>query len=346
MLGLTLLIGSLGGGLFTLIGFPLAFLLGSMAATGVASLNGVPCKVPPLLRKGTLAIVGGLIGTSFTPATLARMGEWPLSVAAMAVFVVVISLAGALYFRLRAGYLPLTALLASVPGGLSIMIAMADDFGADERKVALAHTIRVVIIVFMIPLMVTVVSAPPAGGGGLLGVGAAPGAGAWGDVWELFASAAVGLVIALLVRAPAPYIVGPMIASALIHMTGLSTAQFPPAILIVSFIVIGASVGARFVGTTLAELMDTGKHSALATVLALGVSAVLAWLIAQAFGFDYLATLLAFAPGGVYEMALIAIGFDIDPAFVAFHHLVRLALIVVAVPLLMPRLARSVGRRR
>ena len=42
--------------------------------------------------------------------------------------------------------------------------------------------------------------------------------------------------------------------------------------------------------------------------------------------------ILAFCPGGIYEVAVIAIAFDLEPDFVAFHHIIRLLFILFTVP--------------
>ena len=42
--------------------------------------------------------------------------------------------------------------------------------------------------------------------------------------------------------------------------------------------------------------------------------------------------ILSFSPGGIYEVAVIAIAFDLDPDFVAFHHIIRLLFILFTVP--------------
>ncbi|MCH9019696.1 MAG: AbrB family transcriptional regulator, partial [Proteobacteria bacterium] len=42
---------------------------------------------------------------------------------------------------------------------------------------------------------------------------------------------------------------------------------------------------------------------------------------------------LAFAPGGLAEMSLIALALGIDPAFVSTHHVVRIFLVVILAPL-------------
>ena len=40
-------------------------------------------------------------------------------------------------------------------------------------------------------------------------------------------------------------------------------------------------------------------------------------------------------PGGIYEVAVIAIAFDLDPDFVSFHHIIRLLMILFFVPLIL-----------
>jgi uncharacterized membrane protein AbrB (regulator of aidB expression) len=47
--------------------------------------------------------------------------------------------------------------------------------------------------------------------------------------------------------------------------------------------------------------------------------------------------LMCFAPGGVVEMGLIALSLGVSPLIVTFHHIVRIVVTVVAVPI--------VGRR-
>ena len=50
---------------------------------------------------------------------------------------------------------------------------------------------------------------------------------------------------------------------------------------------------------------------------------------------NFLSLLLSFCPGGIYEVAVIAIAFDLDPDFVAFHHIIRLLFILFIVPVIL-----------
>ena len=65
-----------------------------------------------------------------------------------------------------------------------------------------------------------------------------------------------------------------------------------------------------------------------------GVTFVVSYGISKFLDLDFLAVLLAFAPGGVAEMCLIALSLNVDPSFVAFHHLARISLILLMAPML------------
>ena len=92
-------------------------------------------------------------------------------------------------------------------------------------------------------------------------------------------------------------------------------------------------IGARFTGLPL-RLVVRG------IILAIGATAVLL-TVAVGFGLIVEATaampfgsaLLAFAPGGLAEMSLIALALGVDSAYVSSHHVVRIFMIVVAAPL-------------
>ena len=50
---------------------------------------------------------------------------------------------------------------------------------------------------------------------------------------------------------------------------------------------------------------------------------------------NILTLILSFCPGGIYEVAVIAIAFDLEPDFVAFHHIIRLLFILFTVPVIL-----------
>ena len=106
-------------------------------------------------------------------------------------------------------------------------------------------------------------------------------------------------------------------------------------------VVVGAMVGSRFDGVKprvvgRALLLATG-----ATVLLLGFAALFGALVAHTVGIPFTAALLAFSPGGLAEMSLIALSLNVDAAYVSGHHIVRIFLIVLAAPQVFRLLRRS-----
>ncbi len=67
--------------------------------------------------------------------------------------------------------------------------------------------------------------------------------------------------------------------------------------------------------------------------------------LAQVSGLPAVPLTLAFSPGGLAEMSLIAIAIGADAAFVATHHVVRIFMIVVIAPLAFKLMRRGRGGR-
>ena len=65
----------------------------------------------------------------------------------------------------------------------------------------------------------------------------------------------------------------------------------------------------------------------------LGATVGFALALAPLSGIPFPAVVLAFSPGGLAEMSLIALFLGIETAFVATHHVARIAMIVIAAPL-------------
>ncbi len=78
--------------------------------------------------------------------------------------------------------------------------------------------------------------------------------------------------------------------------------------------------------------------------LSLGLTAIIiavalgyALAVGSLTGLPPVALLLAFVPGGVAEMGILALLVGVDPIFVATHHLVRVLLVYAVIPTLAAR---------
>ena len=86
---------------------------------------------------------------------------------------------------------------------------------------------------------------------------------------------------------------------------------------------------------SLSESYRNDLHSIVATTILVVLGLVAAYVATFFVDTNILTLILSFSPGGIYEVAVIAIAFDLDPDFVAFHHIIRLLFILFTVPIIL-----------
>jgi membrane AbrB-like protein len=329
-IALSLGVGGVGGALFSLLHVPLAWMLGPMVVNIVASVRGAPVLVPHGFRVVTLCVIGVFLGGSFSPDLLERAGEWAVTLALMFLFIPLITVIAGYYYARAAGFDRATAMFSGAPGTLTAMVIIGGESGADERMIALTQGLRVVIVVFLMPVIVTLATATGPTSASVLPEG---GPFTWSEAGFLLAAAALGYGLAKGFNLPASAMTGAMLASAGLYLAGVVSWRPPDAALWICLWILGSAIGSRFSTVTPPTFFRVSRHAVAATALVTSVSALFALAVSALTGVPYLTALLSFTPGGVAEMCLIAIAFDIDPAFVAVHHLVRIAILISAAPL-------------
>jgi membrane AbrB-like protein len=325
----TLTLAALGGAAFALFELPAAWLAGSLVAVSALALSGLPVYVPDLLRRVVFVVLGISLGAAVTPETIAGIRTWPITLALLALSLPVTMGAVMLYLRYTSGWNYRETLYASAPGALSAVLAMAADAKVDVRLVAFVQTVRVFFLIAALPgmLLVAGLSAP---------TGAVPAASAHVaspiDIMIMGGSGIVAALIADRLKIPGGLLIGPMIVNAALHGSGYVQGNIPAIFLLISFVVLGAFTGTRFVGTTPAMIKRLLVDSLGAFVVALIVSVAFAFLAAWLSGENAAKTIVAFAPGGLEAMTILAFLIGLDPAFVGAHHLARFLLIATLLP--------------
>ncbi|MEQ9348732.1 MAG: AbrB family transcriptional regulator [Thalassospira sp.] len=340
-LSIALGIGLVGGLIAHSINMPLAWMMGPMLATFVASLLRVPMGVPMQFRSVILGVIGVFLGASFTPDTLEQAARWPISMIAVLLYVPIITLFITWFYTKIARLDPATALFSATPGGLTPMVVLGAAAGGNEQEIALTQGLRVLLLVMSAPLIVLLMTGVVASG--------------HGDSQAVQMTLNEGLltavcaVITVLVfrklRIPAAYMTGAMAASMVLHVTGTVEGNLPDWLLAGSLLILGSAIGSRFSGVKLAVLGRLAGYSIVATVVVLAFTGGVAWFVSQWLDLDFIAVLLAFAPGGVAEMSLIALALNVEPSFVAFHHIVRIFEIVLLAPIMAKWFQRHMQRK-
>ncbi|WP_233488715.1 AbrB family transcriptional regulator [Rhodovulum sp. 12E13] len=328
-----LALGLAGGGLATLVGLPLPWMLGPMLVCAAAALGGLPVVGPVAARPVVIPVIGVMLGAGFSPGILGELGGWAGTFVLLPPFLIAGGLSSWLWFRTVGGYDARTAFFCAAPGGLNEMIILGAEAGADERRIALAHALRIFVAITAVALGFALL-----GGTTTAGLDAAhTGFADLGplDAVMLLACAVAGVPMARVLRLPAPALFGPMTLSAALHLTGLVTVPPPTVLVGVAQLVIGTVLGCRFVG---ASLRETGRDMLLgagATLLLLMVTLVFASLVAALTPAPWSQVVLAYSPGGLAEMSLLALAKNQDVAYVATAHIARIVLILLAIqPLL------------
>jgi membrane AbrB-like protein len=242
-----------------------------MTAVAAAALAGLPVTMPPHLRDAAFVLLGTSMGAGVTPETVEQLRSWPLSLALLAASVTATLLGGALYLERVHGWDRATARYASVPGALSSVLALAATSAADLPRVALAQSVRLFTLVALMPALLSwwaaAATTPPVSPAAKAAAG-----GAVDTVVTLVAGAALAVLLARL-RVPGGMLLGAMVASALLHGSGLVEGGPPVWLQATGFVATGALIGSRFRGTSLAVLRGTLPGAVGSVLLALALSA-------------------------------------------------------------------------
>lgn len=327
----TLLIGAAGATIFWLVGFPAAVLTGPAAAVSLATLLGVRTAIPPLLRDAVFLVLGLQIGSTVTPEVIETALAWPVSLLMLTATLIVVLQSARAVLRRGFGYDRMTALLAATPGHLSYVLGLSTDLAADVPRVALVQSVRVLMLTLLVPVLIAL--------WGVEGTAqlADRGESSALSLAVLFPLAlGLGLIFRRL-SIPAPLLLGAMAVSAIGHGSDLTPGAMPAWMTVVAFVCMGALIGTRFRGLDRRGLGAAFLAGVVTTLIACAVAAAGAWLAGGLVGLPPAALLLAFAPGGVEVMAAIAIETGLEPAFVAAHHVFRLVVLTVLVPVLIAR---------
>jgi uncharacterized protein len=317
------LIGSLG---FLYSGLPLPWFLGSLLICILASVIRVPFDKPKMLSVPTRAVLGVTIGAAFTPELIGQFNGMLWSLGLLVPFMIAIMGVGTLFFERVAKFDRPTAFFCAVPGGLTDMVTMAGDAGANTRSVTLVQATRIVLIIAILPFWLQW------GGGRQISGMTPPGVRLSQfllvDGLMLVALGWAGFKLAKAVGLAGAPLIGPMLLSGVAHALGWTAAKVPIEVLIFAQVTIGILLGSQFRGLTFNEFRTTMTWGAAFSVILIAVSLVVAVLVSWGTGFDPTAVLLAYAPGGQTELNLVAYILHLDVAYTALHHLLRLGIVI------------------
>jgi len=293
---------------------------------GVAALAaaGRAGALPKPLRQLAILISGVGMGSGLTPATIHTLARYPGSLALMALALSGMVAASFAILARSPGFSRSTAFFSAIPGALSYVFIVAAPTGADMPRVAVIQVFRLFVLMAIVPIVARA-SVPAA-----RMVFPTDSAAVTASLLAIAAIAAK-LIARRGSSATAP-LYAAIVVSALAHGTGWAPGRLAPGLQIAAQLLVGAWIGTRFVGFDW-ELLRRSVFAALTSFLAAFSVAALcaaaaAWLVPAPFP----EALVAFAPGGLEAMTMMAFALGLDPLFVGAHHIARFFLIGVTLP--------------
>jgi len=318
---------------------PLAWMLGPMLAVSIAALSGIKIKMPKLALSSILLVLGLHIGNYIDQNLINQMTEWVWTSIIMFVYILISILIVSKYLQKFSGYNVKTSIFSAAPGALGPLMILAEHEKSDLSQVATSHLIRLIIIITVIPFFVVNYSTNEA-----LTI----------EKFNYLDQNHFHLLILLIgsilliflfdkIGVPAALLSGTLVASGILQISGVASYKLPDESINFCLLILGASVGCRFADKSLKEVASNSFHSLVATVILVTLGLLAAIVATYFVDTNFLTLLLSFSPGGIYEVAVIAIAFDLDPNFVAFHHIIRLLMILFTIPIILKIIGKKLN---
>ncbi len=315
----TPLIGAVGGWLASLAGWPLPWMVGSLLAVIAVRCSGWLVAEMPRGRQAGQWIVASAIGLHFTGEVMQQVLAHLGVILAGAVGTLLLGLIG-LFILLRSGTDRATAFFASMPGGASEMVVLANRHQAEPARVAAAHSLRLLLVVLIVPALFT---------WGLPSMEApAPAPVNW--PWLALLLPAGGLLALLWQRLnqPNPWMLGPLTACALASVAFDLHIGLPGWAGALGQWLIGCSLACHFdrpfFRSAPTFLLRILLFTLLAMLFAAALGGALGWLTAL----DEVSLMLGMMPGGITELCLTAEALQLSVALVTAVQVLRLFLVM------------------
>ena len=313
------------------LNIPLAWMIGPMVATSIVSLTGYKIIMPKLVLSSILIILGLHIGNYIDQNLLNQMLNWIWTTVIMFFYIVVSILIVSKYLQKFSDYKEKTSIFSAAPGALGPLMILAEYEKSDLSQVATAHLIRLIIIITVFPFII---------------VNLSPTSSIELEKFDYMSQNHLELVLLIIVslififffdkaKVPAALLSGTLVASGVLQIFDIASYKLPDSSINFCLLILGASVGCRFANKTFKEVANNSFHGLVATFLLVLLGLLAALISSFLVDNNFLTLILSFCPGGIYEVAVIAIAFDLEPDFVAFHHIIRLLMILFIVPLIL-----------
>lgn len=284
-------------------------------------------------RNWALIPIGYALGERFNMHTCQEIIDHLPGIVSATLLLIAASISYAYYISKRTDINFASSVIGNIPGGLPQMIVLGEEIPqADPNAIIAMQVTRLISTIVTIPFIAMYAIKPAAHQ--VVTVAQTAHSNFTGFEFLLLASAIlVTVYLSIRIKLPTPYMLGAIIAAALMNIFWKDVPEIPTLVMRFAQIFVGIQMG-RVI--ELRRMLKIKKHLTMiissSLVIIVFCFGVANWL---SYKYDYsLATaFLAAAPGGIAEMSIVGMGIGADIATIISYQLFRLIFIYLAVPL-------------
>jgi hypothetical protein len=307
----------IGGAVFEMAYLPLGWLMGAAVATGGFAALNIETRVPGPLYRVSLTSLGASAGLAIMPEVASSMLVWAPAMAIAGALGIAAAVIMSPVLAKHGRMSRCTAFFSLLPGGVIEMANVGEGYGADRAIVAALHSIRVGLVVGLLPLaLYRFAEATP---NEMLEVAVL-------DYVHLIVALSVGLLggwVGSRLELPAGWLLGALIMVGLVSSTGAISGRMPDALMAIVQVFVGMSLGARFQRSRLAAVSRALVIGLPAILVIMAVMALVAVVASFIMPFTLPTLVLCFSIGGMAEMVLTSKALGQNVALVAAFQAVR-----------------------
>ncbi|WP_079910113.1 AbrB family transcriptional regulator [Paenibacillus sp. 32352] len=346
----TLLVTFIGGLLFTLLHVPLSWMLGPLTAVLLwTAFTRRRMTWPAGLRNAGLAVLGYGMGLTFTLESAKQISSQLPTMLMATALTIAFSLAAAYITSRHTGISMASSAIGSIPGGLSQMVVLSEEIdGAETTVVAFMQTIRLLTVIFTVPFLAVhgladgIQSDAASGlsrqGGGNSGIidsllhwmqdaAARP-------MWFVLVVAVVAASawLALKLKFPTPFFLGPIIAAGILTVTGYDLPHLPSLFTLLAQWSLGIYMGLGIKLSSLSNWRKLLPYSIAGSIAVVAFSLGLSYALSLVHPISVITGFLSTSPGGMTEMGVTASLIGADVSMVVAYQMFRILFILFIVP--------------
>lgn len=303
---------------------PLPWMLGALLLTAATKIGGARTICIRPLRNAGQCIIGLALGLYFTPEVVNHIVHNAWAIAGSATLAILLGLMGTFMLSRWGGVDFTTAYFSSAIGGASEMASLAERHGARVDLVATAHSLRVMMIVVLVPLLFQW-----SGITGLDDSVPGPRQVVWPGLALLAVLAISGALLLQWARWPNPWVLGAMLVAIVLTANRVELSALPTSVVNGGQLLLGWALGDRYRPDFFRSAPRLLKAVMAFTVIAMLLALGFGWLVSLLTAIPAPTLILGTTPGGVAEMSITAKVLQLGAPVVTSFHVSRMAVVLM-----------------